>query len=81
MNEERKVDRIWVLTLYGDLAEKFTDVDEAIAYIAKQPEKDSGHLVRIELQVRFTTGQKIDGAFSNKEDAIEFLENRKKGLL
>ncbi len=81
MNNKRTVNRIWVLTLYGQRAEEFQTIDEALDYVSAQPEKGSGGLIRIELQVRFVDGIHIDGQFRTNSDAKEFLSNRKKGLL
>lgn len=81
MITERTVDRIWVLTLYGDKAEQFETVEDALAYLDTQPDEKSGRLVRIEIQARFETGQQIDGTFRSKADAMEFLRNRQRGML
>jgi hypothetical protein len=46
------IDRVWVLTLYGEKAEKFDTPKEAVRYIHDSPDDKAGHLVRIEIQIR-----------------------------
>jgi hypothetical protein len=56
------------------------DVASAIAYLAeeKQPyrmPKNSERQKDIELQIRFSTGAKIDAAFPKREEAMAFLRS------
>lgn len=71
------ITRIWVFTLYGEKAEKFDVPEEAVRYIHESPDEKEGHLVRIEVQIRLSNGEMIDGTFSSKERAINFVENRR----
>jgi len=78
-----KIDAIRVLPLYGT-AVSFEDIAEALVFVKEQPSTGySGKkpLVRIEVQVRYKDGGRIEGQFPHKINAIEFLKNRQKGLL
>ena len=70
------INRVWVFTLYGEKAEKFDSPQEAVRYIQESPEEKAGHLVRIEIQIRLSSGEMIDGTFNTKHRAINFVENR-----
>ena len=71
------IDRVWIFTLYGEKTEKFDTPEEAVRYIQDSPDEKSGHLVRIEIQIRLSSGEMIDGTFGTKERAINFIENRR----
>ena len=70
------INRLWILTLYGEKAEKFDNPQEAIRYIQNSPDERMGHLVRIEIQILLSSGERIDGTFNTKSRAINFVENR-----
>lgn len=72
-----------VLPLYG-MAVSFKDPIDAILFIKKQPEtgrSSKSSLVRIEIQVRYKDGTRVEGQFRNKFTATEFLDNRARGIL
>ena len=82
MISELKVHSIKVLPLYGT-AEMFETFEEAVVFIKDQPEagKQGKPLVRLEVTVRYTDGTLIEGGFPHKFRALEFLGNKKKGIL
>jgi len=45
--EVSAIDRIWILTLYGEKAERFDTPQEAVRYLQASPDEKTGHLVRI----------------------------------
>ncbi len=78
-----KIDSIRVLPLFGT-AVMFGKLTEALDFIKQQPEDGrnaTGPLVRIEVQVRYSDGSRIEGQFPNKFRAIEFLKNKEQGVL
>ncbi len=77
------IDAIRVLPVYGT-AVMFETLMEALDFIKQQPEggrKATEPLVRIEVQVRYNDGSRIEGQFPNKFRAIEFLKNKAQGVL
>jgi hypothetical protein len=68
---------VWVFTLYGEKAEKFDTPEEAVRYIQDTPDEKMGHLVRIEVQIRLSTGEIIEGTFTAKSRAIIFITERR----
>ncbi len=77
------IDAIRVLPVYGT-AVMFETLMEALDFIKQQPEggrKATEPLVRIEVQVRYNDGSRIEGQFPNKLRAIEFLKNKAQGVL
>ena len=85
MNEKStiKIDAIRVLPLFGT-AVMFENLIEALDFIKQQPEDGrnaTGPLVRIEVQVRYNDGSRIEGQFPNKFRAEEFLKNKEQGVL
>ena len=85
MNEKNavEIDAVRVLPLLGT-AVMFDKLSEALDFIKQQPEDGrnaTGPLVRIEVQVRYNDGSRIEGQFPNKFRAIEFLKNKEQGVL
>ncbi len=77
------IDAIRVLPVYGT-AVMFETLMEALDFIKQQPEDGRNAttpLVRIEVQVRYNDGSRIEGQFPNKFRAIEFLKNKAQGVL
>lgn len=76
----RKIDRIIIIPLYGDVLYALT-LDEAINVIHHFDSVlgyDQGlELKKIEIQLRFSNRDKIDASFTSKRDAIEWLELNK----
>ncbi|CDH33580.1 hypothetical protein [Xenorhabdus bovienii] len=76
----RKIDRILIVPLYGDVLYAGT-LDEAINVIhnfdAGLGYSQSLDLKKIEIQLRFTNLDKIDASFTSKQDAIQWLELNK----
>ena len=80
---EVKIDAIRVLPLFGT-AIMFETLIEALDFIKQQPEDGRNAttpLVRIEVQVRYNDGSRIEGQFPNKFRAVEFLKNKEQGVL
>jgi hypothetical protein len=70
----RTVDEIRVLPLFGNL-HMFHSVIRAVDAINLHDEiKISGSFSKYEISVRFSNGDKIDGSFKKKSDAIAFLK-------
>ena len=62
----------------------FENLIEALDFIKQQPEDGRNAttpLVRIEVQVRYNDGSRIEGQFPNKFRAMEFLNNKEQGVL
>ncbi len=76
METQPTITRVYVFTLYGDKAEKFDTPEEAVEYIKNTPGEKSGHLVRVEVQIKLANGEYVDGTFHNKDRSIYFIENR-----
>ena len=78
----RKIEAVNVLPLHG-ISVSFDSALNAIRFLAEyrpvwqQPEP----LVRYEIVVRYTDGVRVEGAFPERESAVEFLDNRHKGLM
>ena len=80
---EVKIDAIRVLPLFGT-AIMFETLIEALDFIKQQPEDGRNAtkpLIRIEVQVRYNDGSRIEGQFPNKFRAIEFLKIKAQGVL
>ena len=76
------IEAIRVLPLYG-AAVMFAELTEALDFIKQQPDdgrKATQPIVRIEVQVRYNDGSRIEGQFPNKFRAIEFLKNKTQGV-
>lgn len=73
----RKVQSVVILSLHGK-AQTASSVPEALALLSamqsQQPEPGELELVRIEVQVRYSNTDKIDGSFQKLADAIMWLE-------
>jgi hypothetical protein len=69
----RYVVKIHIVPLFG--SEKVINtVKDAISFIEKYTEGDQNtSFVRYEIQIRYNTGDRIEGAFIKKNDAVEFL--------
>jgi hypothetical protein len=71
----RQIERIIVLPLHGTTRE-LINVEEAIRFVESYDEDTSVEAFqRYEIQVRYNNGNRIDGTFSDKESAIEFLRS------
>ena len=74
---------IKILPLYG-MAGMFEDFDQAVSFVKEQPATGMNSkipLVRMEVTVRYKDGTYIEGGFPNKVRALEFLKNKKQGIL
>lgn len=80
MRSDRTIRKILVLTLFGDEKQEFSNANDAIEFIKNVKERDEGYFIRVEMQILYK-GIEMDVAFDNRDDAIEFLQNREKGLL
>ncbi len=71
---ERRVTRIRITPLHGSAVEWAT-VDDAIAFV-KRYDEAAAHspLVKYEVEVVYSNGDRINGVFSAKKDAINFLQ-------
>lgn len=70
----RKINLIRVLPLSGE-AHDFESLDDAIVYIRSVDESSNpGPVIRYEVEVRYDNGDRINGQFERKKNAISFLE-------
>ena len=81
MKSDRTIKRILVLTLFGNEKQEFVSAQDAIEFIKNVKERDEGYFVRLEMQLLYKADIEMNVAFGDKDDAIEFLQNREKGLL
>lgn len=72
---DRKIDSIILIPLHGGESE-FDRIDDAIAFIQDYDEASSqdGAFRKYEIIVRYSNGDKIEGAFAEKQTAIRFLQ-------
>jgi len=71
----RRVESVRVLPLHGTAKECGT-LQQAIAFIEAYAEADGGRpIVRYEVQIRYSNGDKIEGQFTDREGAIQFLRS------
>lgn len=69
----RRISAVRVLPLHG-AASEWNSITDAIRFIEKYEEASRrGPLVRYEVQIRYTNGDRIEGTFGSKGDAIRFL--------
>ncbi len=70
----RYVESVHILPLHGE-AVKCDSLEQAIQFIRKYDEINRGSIpiVKYEIRVHYNNGDKIEGQFKDKEDAIEFL--------
>jgi hypothetical protein len=68
----RQIERIVVLPLHGDHRELLT-IEDAINYITGHGDTAGKSFVRYEIQIRYNNGDNINGAFENKDAAVQFL--------
>lgn len=69
----RKIERIFVATLYGATYEMVT-VEQATKFISEYAETTTnGEFVRYEVGVRYTNGDQISGQFGGRTEAVLFL--------
>ncbi len=70
----RKIEKILILSLFGNEM-AFTSVTDAIAAIEKYdiiPE-EGAKFYKFEVYIKFTNGDKIEGSFYEREEALKFL--------
>ena len=77
-----ELDSIRVFPLYGDPS-NFFDYVEAITFVKAQDDvgRSAKPLARIEVLVRYKDGTRVEAECPNKHRALEFLENRHKGMI
>lgn len=69
---DRRIERILVLTLFGKPHE-FSSVSDATQFIMKEHPSTSPKFVRYEINIRYTNGDNVSGAFEGRVEALEFL--------
>jgi hypothetical protein len=71
----RRIELVRVLPLHGAARECGT-LEQAIAFIQSYSETDGMRpIVKYEVQVRYSNGDKIEGQFADKDSAIQFLRS------
>ena len=70
---DRRVQSVFVLALSGS-SRAFDSIEEAARFVSEYDESISvSGFVRYELNVRYSNGDEIRGAFRRKERSIDFL--------
>ena len=74
----RRIKSVRILPLHGSAVE-WNSVEEAIAFIEKYNEQSEPQpVVKYEVQVLYSNGDRIEGQFADKRDAIKFLRAYKR---
>lgn len=70
----RKVERIRIFTLYGDIVE-VDSIDKAIEYINNYDKENTkiDTLIGYEIYVKYNNGDKMEAEFKEKRDVLRFL--------
>lgn len=70
----RKIERVRILPLFGNEM-VFTSVIDAIAAIEERDIilEEGAKFCRFEIYIQFTNGDKIEGSFHEREEALKFL--------
>ena len=72
---DRRVRNVFVLTLSGD-SRAFDSIEDAVLFVSEHDESVSvSSFVRYELNVRYSNGDEIRGAFRQKERCVDFLRS------
>ena len=72
---DRRVRSVFVLALSGS-SRAFDSIEEAVLFVSEHDESVSASgFVRYELNVRYSNGDEIRGAFCQKEGCIDFLRS------
>ena len=70
----RHVDWVRILPLYGNSVE-YASVEEAISFVQDYHEAEQNvPLVKYEIEVRYSNGDRVSGQFHEKQDAMKFLK-------
>jgi hypothetical protein len=73
----RRIDRVIVLPLHG-IGEELATLKQAIDFIEGYAGQNGNKpLQRFEIQLHYSNGDRIEGRFSDKQGAIEFLQTYK----
>ena len=71
----RCVENVFVLTLSGDSCQ-FRSIEDAVRFVSEHdPSVPVSGFVRYELNIRYSNGDEVRGAFREKDRAIEFLRS------
>jgi hypothetical protein len=69
----RRIQSVRIIPLHGS-AVQCSSIEEAIAFVEKYSEQSLPQpVVKYEVQVLYTNGDRIEGQFGDKRDAIQFL--------
>jgi hypothetical protein len=70
----RMVEKVVIVPLYGR-ANEFATIEDAISFLDQHPiYEGSGQFRKYEVYVSFSNGDKVEGSFTSKQKAREFLE-------
>lgn len=70
----RHVDRLLIAPLFGNDAE-FATINDAISFVIDFGSNDgSGVFKKFEISVVYSNGDRLDGSFATKKDAVSFLK-------
>lgn len=70
---QRRIASIRVLPLHGTVLEWFS-LEDAIRFIENYDEQDASKpVVKYEIEIRYSNGDRIEGKFADKTSAIQFL--------
>jgi hypothetical protein len=72
---DRKIELVVLIPLHGKQNE-FISIKEAIAFVTSYNENCTfdGRFRKYDVIIKYSNGDKIEGSFNNKEDAIKFLK-------
>lgn len=69
----RRIESVRIIPLHGS-AVQCNSIEEAIAFVEKYSEQNNPQpVVKYEVQILYTNGDRIEGQFADKRDAIQFL--------
>ncbi|MCL2003456.1 MAG: hypothetical protein FWG72_05560 [Oscillospiraceae bacterium] len=72
---ERKIESIRIMSMFGDES-AFSNVNEACTFIATFNEKDGRFkFYKFEIYVRYSNGDKLEAQYTEKSNAIAFLQS------
>ena len=71
----RRVEHVFVLTLSGDSC-RFRSIEDAVRFVSEHdPSAPVSGFVRYEMNIRYSNGDEVRGAFREKDRAVAFLRS------
>ena len=69
----RRISNIYVLPLHG-APSNWSTIDDAIRHIQEYVDAGVLSIVGYEVRIEYNNGDRVDGRFANRNDAVEFLQ-------